>query len=123
MRLLVVNCNHAGETCGLDGSALVGSKCARCTLRDAREAKPEPIWFVEGVPRVPQPVPRDQWPMLARVVARLATKDDRGVGDTIARNLGSFGEWWKSAFHSLTGKSCGCTDRQAYLNARYPYIA
>lgn len=70
---------------------------------------------------VPKPVPRAEWPLLARIVARLRDDTDIGIGDTIQRSLGTAGEFYKHAYKSLTGKSCGCTDRQKYLNQLYAY--
>lgn len=68
----------------------------------------------------PAPLPRSDWPLLARVIARLAGPNDKGIGDTITRNLGAPGKWYEAAMKSLAG-GCGCAQRRAWLNARYPY--
>lgn len=72
------------------------------------------------LPPPPDAVPRSEWPMLARVVSRFRKDGERGVGDTIQSKLGVSGEWFKMAMQTLAG-GCGCTARQAWLNARYPY--
>ena len=46
---------------------------------------------------------------------------DKGVGDTVERLLAKVGgRKIKSLIESLGG-SCGCTNRQRWLNQRYPY--
>ena len=70
----------------------------------------------------------DTWPILARLLARLRTSDDKGLGDTIARSINliptlrgkPLGDAFKIVMHKL-GKDCGCGDRQAKLNEKYPY--
>lgn len=67
-------------------------------------------------------VPRERWPRRVRLLARFAKPRERGVGDTLARLLGKVGgEVWKGWYQRLTGKDCGCGDRQGRLNERYPY--
>lgn len=58
--------------------------------------------------------------MYAIGLAALAIPADRGIGDVIARKLGVGGEIFKAAFLRLTGRDCGCNDRQLKLNAMYP---
>lgn len=54
--------------------------------------------------------------------ARLATPEDRSVGDTIPRTIGPVGgDAFKTWFHALTGHPCGCEDRQERFNALYAY--
>lgn len=65
---------------------------------------------------------RARWPKVARSVAWLRAGGDRGIGDTVARLVAGVGgdtlaEWYER----ITGGSCGCDDRQAGLNSRYPY--
>lgn len=74
------------------------------------------------------PAPRESgeafanWPWLVRRVAALRAPGDRGLGDTIARHLNSLGAGALKWFHrKLTGRDCGCADRQQRLNALYPY--
>ena len=69
-----------------------------------------------------QPVPRAEWPLLARIVAGLREESDIGIGSTLERMIASLGgEFYKAAFKTLTGKSCGCADRRKYLDERFPY--
>lgn len=68
------------------------------------------------------PVPRDEWPIPIRALATARSAGELGIGDTAARMIGAFGGrifegWWQSVF----GYPCGCDDRHAWLNARYPY--
>lgn len=70
--------------------------------------------------RTPE-VPRDSWPIWAKGMALLAKKEDKGLGDVIARVIGPVGgtefkAWFEFTFH----RSCGCTERQESLNAQYP---
>jgi hypothetical protein len=67
-------------------------------------------------------VPREKWPLVVRVLTKLGHPDDRGVGDTVARLAGvAGGEVVKRWYKKIVGRDCGCTDRQAKLNALYPY--
>ena len=64
----------------------------------------------------------DAWPFFARSIATLRTTDDKGLGDTVARCLTIIGaKSLAHVYHLITGKSCGCVDRQAKLNEMYPY--
>lgn len=66
-------------------------------------------------------VPRDQWPAWAKALALVRKPDDSGLGDVIARIVGPIGGDAYKAWHMRTfGESCGCADRQAGLNAKYP---
>jgi hypothetical protein len=78
-------------------------------------ARPSPII-------VPLAIPRDQWPLLARALAKLARPDDLGLGDTVARLASAVGgdtlaDWYER----IVGKPCGCGDRRVALNQRYPF--
>lgn len=67
------------------------------------------------------PVPRIQWPPVVRVVARLAKAGEVGIGDTVQRLLaGVGGEVFKTMAETI-GVECGCGERQAAMNAKYPY--
>ncbi len=71
--------------------------------------------------KVPQSIPRDQWPIWAKALARLAKPEDKGIGDVAARMIGAenseaFKKWYKAT----TGKSCGCNGRQRRWNIEYP---
>lgn len=74
------------------------------------------------LPPPPDPVPREKWPLACRGVAKRAIAADKGVGDTLERLAGKVGgRKFKRIFKRITGLGCGCDDRQAWLNARYPY--
>ena len=100
---------------------------------ELKNGQPQPVMSGErlvtiggGVPATatsappPQPVPREQWPLWTRFVAPRAKPSDRGVGDTVARLLGEYGEAFKREMkkHEI---DCGCSARQAEWNAKYPY--
>lgn len=76
-----------------------------------------------GKPAAHQPtsVP-SQWPLWARVITRLKSPEDAGVGDTVARLIGEvnsdqFKHWHRRTF----GVDCGCDERQQHWNLLYPY--
>lgn len=66
---------------------------------------------------------RSFWPALARIYANACgNAGDKGLGDTVARTIsGMGGEYFKEVYEQITGADCGCGDRQAALNARFPY--
>jgi hypothetical protein len=67
-------------------------------------------------------VPKEDWPLWARAVARLKKDVDAGVGDTIERVIGkTSSEAFKKWFKAITGHDCGCTQRKEYFNERFPY--
>lgn len=78
----------------------------------------------EGPPAQPKPIspePLDRWPVWVRAAALLAKPDDKGLGDVIARTVGPIGgDAYKTWFKRVTGKPCGCSERQETLNAIYP---
>ncbi len=68
-----------------------------------------------------KPVPFDQWPIWAKALKHLATPNDKGIGDVIARTIGAENsEAFKKWFKATTGKDCGCTGRQRRWNIEYP---
>ena len=72
-----------------------------------------------------EPVPRTKWPIWAIVAeqySKLFFPGDIGVGDTIVHMIGDArSERFKLWFQDRFGKSCGCTERQRWLNRRFPY--
>jgi len=42
------------------------------------------------------------------------------IGDIIQRRLGPSGEAFKRIYKKIAGHDCGCADRQAALDHRYP---
>ena len=94
--------------------------CARCEKYTPSDRERVPL-TIKSTSK-PQPIPRAEWPLLARVVARLKNDTDIGVGTTLERLIAHVGgEFYKTAFKSLTGRSCGCTDRRKHLDAIYSY--
>lgn len=88
----------------------------------APQRKPRPA------PETIKPVPRDEWPLRVRMVARLRKPEDKGVGDTLARLINTLpaykGTGAGDAFKAITtrlGIDCGCGQRQARANQLYPY--
>ncbi len=62
-----------------------------------------------------------EWPKMAQAIARLRAPSEVGVGDTLARLFARVGgERFKTLAKRL-GIDCGCDNRQALLNAAYPY--
>lgn len=103
------------------------------STHDKHGKRPSPgVWNLcrlcqQECPRPQQTIP-DDWPMLARLIARFRTPDDRGLGDTIANNLDKIpvirGMGLSTAIKTISAKlgaSCGCEHRQDRLNERYPY--
>jgi hypothetical protein len=113
-----------GSRCLKWNGALIAGK-----TQLAAESCPLGLWGKSSNPSAVRPsrhspvaVPRSQWPLAARAIAKLARTEDRGVGDTIARIIDPAGgallkRWYKR----IVGNECGCADRQARLNAIYPY--
>lgn len=69
-----------------------------------------------------RPLPAEQWPPWAKDLALDRVPADTGLGDTVARMIGNtksaaFKDWFQQKF----GRSCGCTERQRWLNQKYPY--
>ncbi len=83
---------------------------------------PPPHGVAAPGPSAPLAVPPDRWPRRIRLLAKLRKPEDRGAGDTLARLIPA-GEAFKAAYKRLTGKDCGCSARQAQMNAMYPYTA
>jgi hypothetical protein len=68
------------------------------------------------------PLPREQWPLWARAIAKFRRDSDVGLGDTVVHLIGDTrSERFKKWFARKFGRSCGCTDRQRWMNQRYPY--
>jgi hypothetical protein len=63
---------------------------------------------------------KEKWPLFIQGLALLAHHGEKGVGDTVHRLIpgaDAFKDWFEKQF----GKSCGCTNRQTWLNAKFPY--
>lgn len=91
--------------------------CARCS-KFVDSGKARTTAAAATVP--PQPVPRDQWPTWAKAIAAMKADTDTGVGSTVDRLLGTFGKVYKATLKAM-GVPCGCNERRAEWDARYPY--
>jgi hypothetical protein len=68
-------------------------------------------------------VPFNQWPKWAKDIATDRQLGDVGVGDTVVHIIGDTRlETFKNWFTEHLGGSCGCTERQTWLNQRFPYL-
>ncbi len=72
------------------------------------------------IPTVPPPKPRTSWPLAARLLAWLMIPEDKGLGDTIERKLGTGGEIMKKWYRKVIGRECGCGSRKDKLNVLFP---
>ena len=80
--------------------------------------KPKPM---SGLSSLFPAKPR-KFPLWATLLAAKKTPEDKGIGDTIARLIGPIGgDAYKRWFSKITGKPCGCEQRQDRLNALFPY--
>ncbi len=85
----------------------------KCPGRDSNDPpRPKPA-------ELPVAVPRGQWPILIRMLADQASGADGGVGDTLERLAPDEAKRMAAALKAA-GIDCGCSGRQAWLNARYP---
>ncbi len=76
---------------------------------------------------IPQPTPgnaetvKPQWPTWAKALKKLATPEDKGIGDVVARMIGDEASAKFKAWHIATfGKPCNCTGRRERWNRQYP---
>lgn len=67
-----------------------------------------------------QAIPRAQWPKWAVRLSGLSKPEDTGLGDVLSRKLGDNGKRFQRVFKRIFRKDCGCTSRQARMNAMYP---
>jgi hypothetical protein len=131
MNLPVVNCRHWSD-CGKSGAGCCAINyrqqpsygvCRHCDRRLPIEGWTGPadgIAPARPAARRTQAVPRDQWPLAVRVIARLAKPDERGIGQTLTRLIGmAGGEQYKRLMKRI-GVDCGCAARAANLDAMYP---
>lgn len=70
----------------------------------------------------PRIYPFERWPEWAKDIAAARQPGDAGLGDTVVHLIGdtrseNFKKWFQEKF----GRSCGCTERQAWLNRLFPY--
>jgi hypothetical protein len=81
------------------------------------------IGVAEQAVRV-KPLPFSEWPEWAKNLAKARQPGEIGLGDTAARLIGDVRSarfvYW---FTALVGANCGCTERKAWLNLRFPYTS
>ncbi len=91
--------------------------------RERRASKPIMPTAATLPVEIPKPIPREQWPRAARLIAWRKRDGETGVGDTLARILGNVGaDGLAHWYEKITGHDCGCANRQAKLNAIFPYL-
>jgi hypothetical protein len=73
-------------------------------------------------PRV-TPTPLTDWPLWTRAIVKFRHARDTGLGDTLVHLIGDArSERFKKWFTRKFGKTCGCTERQRWLNQKFPYL-
>ncbi len=79
-------------------------------------------WTINGVSQLTGVVHvTDQWPIWSKALKQLATPEDKGIGDVIARIIGDENSAKFKAWHIATfGKHCNCNGRQARWNRQFP---
>jgi len=76
----------------------------------------------QAIARPSTPRPISEWPMTARIIAKLRSPEDGGIGDTIHRHLSRFGaDAMTRLYTRIVGTTCGCSDRQERLNQLFRY--
>lgn len=125
-----INCSTTMSECskGLFGGRPSHGTCLKCPHNT------DPDWHAQKVkemlasrpvsvqiaPQSPvQPVPRDKWPIGVKLIAEARNSGDTGVGDTVHRLIPKADEL--IAWMKRIGIDCGCADRRASLNQRFPY--
>lgn len=62
-------------------------------------------------------------PIWVNLIERFKSPEDTGIGDTVQRYAAMLGGEAFKAWSEKLGMPCGCTQRQAEWNAKYPYTA
>jgi hypothetical protein len=84
------------------------------TLAPTMPASPAPVAI--------RALPRAEWPLWTLPIALMRNERDKGVGDTVARHLAALGADALKRLYTLAfNEDCGCGQRQALLNRRFPY--
>lgn len=118
-----------GDACAVDG---LSRRCHEtlffCTHpsgpRYGAASKTGSLRICGDSPQAPPPQPRPvtEWPLTARILAKLRAESDAGLGDTIHRHLARFGaDAMKRFYKRITGSDCGCANRQDKINRMFPY--
>lgn len=104
-----------------DGKALTFDTDSDCWLVLQAAKGDAPHAAGRNAPEPVQPLPRSEWPLSVRVVARLAKDGERGIGTTLTRLIaGVGGEVYKQMAASV-GIDCRCAAKAAALDRKYPY--
>ena|SRR5436190_18391892 len=79
---------------------------------------------VENPARRIEPLPHGEWPAWTLLLELARQPSDTGLGDTIVHVIGETqSERFKRWFHEKFGRSCGCTERQRWLNQKFAYLS
>ena len=116
--------------CILKGGNLHYRNCWNCLRNDEwRKSIGIPDFCPHGVKLedIPQHlqnitvVKAEDWPAILKALKLAAKSGDKGLGDIVARIIGPIGgDAYKKWFEKIFGRPCGCSERQDYLNQRYP---
>lgn len=74
----------------------------------------------ESVP-TDEPLDERLWPGWCNLIKRFRKPTDAGIGDTVKRIADRAGGEAFKKISAAIGIPCGCTERQARWNKRYPY--
>ena len=92
-----------------------------CPENSRPKERPVVLPVMAAPPKPVAPAPKDKWPAWVNKVALLSKPGDKGIGDVIARTVGPIGgDAYKAWFQKVTGRPCGCSERQKTLNEIYP---
>lgn len=92
----------------------------RAALPDSYLVADEYAPLAVAIPPPAVAIPPEKWPKVIQYLARKAIPSDTGVGDVVQRMAARIGgEVFKQIMAKL-GINCGCTDRQKWLNERFP---
>jgi len=69
----------------------------------------------------PDPLPYTEWPLSVRIFSKLRRIGESGIGDTVKSQLSVGGSDVIGWLIAAAGIECGCTERQKWLNTRFPY--
>lgn len=102
-------------TCIKCGASVVIGDIPQSDMRPTGPKRKPPA----KIPTIPEQEAIDS--RLIGWVRWLRTPEDTGVGDTVERLLAKAGGRKIKKMLERIGVGCGCTDRQAALNRKYPY--
>ncbi|SRR6266446_2885332 len=120
MKFLVAETIHYSIEAEDGESAIAARKFGEGTVLPNQTAYRASVWN-GNQSLVVNAVHESDWPLWAKGLKLLASPEDKGIGDVLARIIGTenseaFKMWYKKTF----GKDCVCNGRQAAWNAQYP---